>query len=447
MARAQSIGIRHVLKRFLPQQVLTRLATEAGVGQRRRKVRPHALFWTLVLGFGAGRERSLAGLRRAFERATRTTLAPSAFYDRFTPQLARFLRAVAVHLLGRVAEPVRAPRGPLAAFRDVVAADATVIRLHDLLQRAFKACRTNHTLAALKLHTVISVLGRGPRSVKITAERVHDGPVLRVGKWVEGRLLLFDLAYFRFQLFSCIRRNGGFFIVRLKKSADPVVVGLHRRWRGRAVPMLGRRVSEFVDRLQRQVIDAEVEVNVRRRAYAGVRHTDRERFRLVGVRDPATGEHHLYLTNIPPEKLSAEDVAQTYAARWAIELFFRELKRRYRIDDMPSTKRHIVEALVWAALITLIVSRELLAWLRHRLGQRGGRVPEERWAGLFAEVAGDLLRLMLAAPTVAALLTGELEVTLLHEAVDPNLGRALLLQRIEARCQFRHRVALGGAHA
>lgn len=447
MAHRQSSGVREVLTSFLPQRLLTRLATEAGVGQRRRKVRVPALFWTLVLGFGAGRARTLAGLRRAFERATRTTLAPSAFYDRFTPQLARFLRAVAVHLLGRVAEPARAPRGPLAAFRDVVAADATVIRLHDLLERTFKACRTNHTLAALKLHTVISVLGRGPRSVKITAERVHDGPVLRVGKWVEGRLLLFDLAYFRFQLFSCIRRNGGYFIVRLKKSADPVVVALHRRWRGRAVPMLGRRVSEFVDRLQRQVVDAEVEVNVHRRVYAGVRHMDRERFRLVGVRDPATGEHHLYLTNIPPEKLSAEDIAQTYAARWAIELFFRELKRRYHIDDMPSTKRHIVEALVWAALITFVVSRELLAWLRRRLGQRGDRVPEERWAGLFAEVAGDLLRLVLAAPGVAALLAGALEVMLLHEAVDPNVGRALLLHRIESRSQFQHRVALGGSHA
>lgn len=447
MARPHSIGIRDVLNRFLPQRRLTQLAAQAGVSRRRRKVRVHALFWTLVLGFGAGQERTLAGLRRAYERATRTTLVASAFYDRFTPQLVRFLRSVAVHLLGQVAEPTRALAGPLAAFRDVVAADSTVIRLHDLLERSFKACRTNHTLAALKLHTVISVLGRGPRSIKVTAERVHDGPLLRVGKWVSGRLLLFDLAYFRFQLFSCIRRNGGFFIVRLKKSADPVVVALHRRWRGRAVPMLGRRVSEFVDKLQRQTVDAEVEVGVRRRKYAGVRHTDRERFRLVGVKDPTTGEHHLYLTNIPPGMLSAEDIAQIYAARWVIELFFRELKRHYRGDQMPSAKRHIVEALVWATLITFVVSRELLAAIRKKLGQLGDRVPEERWAGLFAEVAGELLRVVLAEATSAARLAGALELTLLHEAIDPNRRRALLLRRVESRTQYQHRVARGRAAA
>jgi hypothetical protein len=88
-------------------------------------------------------------------------LVPSAFYDRFTAPLVRWLKVIAAHLLARVAEPTRRLSGPLAAFRDVVLADATVIRLHDLLQRSFAACRTNHTLAALKLHTVISVTGKG----------------------------------------------------------------------------------------------------------------------------------------------------------------------------------------------------------------------------------------------------------------------------------------------
>ena len=139
----------------------------------------------------------------------------------------------------------------------------------------------------------------------------------------------------RFQLFSCIRRNGGYFIVRLKKSADPTVVAIHRRWRGRAVPIIGRRVSQFLGRLKRQAVDVEVELAFKRRAYGGVRHKDREGFRLVGVRDPVTRQYHLYLTNIPPDKLTPNDIAQTYAARWLIELFFRELKTHYRAEDMP----------------------------------------------------------------------------------------------------------------
>jgi hypothetical protein len=140
-----------------------------------------------------------------------------------------------------------------------------VIRLHDLLAKAFPACRTNHTLAALEMHTVISVNGAGPRSIKITSERVHDGPVFQVGKWVQDRLLVFDLAYFRYQLFSCIGRNGGYFIVRLKKSADPVIVEANRKWRGASVPVVGRKVSEVIERLQRETLDVVVEVAFKRR--------------------------------------------------------------------------------------------------------------------------------------------------------------------------------------
>jgi IS4 transposase len=446
MARTKTIGIKKVLTELLPRRQLQRLAEEVGLTKRRRKVEVHPLFWTLVLGFGAGRERTIAGLRRAYEKATGCQLVASAFYDRFTPALTRLLRTVAGILIAKVAEPARSLAGPLAAFRDVVLTDSTVIRLHDLLKKAFPACRTNHTQAALKLHTVMSATGAGPRSIKLTAERAHDGPVFTVGKWVKDRLLLFDLGYFRFQLFSCIERNGGYFIVRLKKSADPVVVAVHRCWRGRAVPMVGRRVSEFLDRLQRQTLDVEVEVSFKRRAYGGVRHKDRQHFRLVGVRDPLTHEYHLYLTNIPPSRLTPSDIAQTYAARWVIELFFRELKTHYRAEDMPSAKRPIVEALIYAVLITFVVSRALLAALRRKLGSLASRVREERWAGLFADAALDILRVLVWRPGAAAHLSRRLDATLLHEALDPNVGRRLLLQRVESRTQYQHRILVGGGY-
>ena len=87
------------------------------------------------------------------------------------------------------------------------------------------------------------------------------------------------------------------------------------------MPLLGCRVSEVLERLQRQTIDAVVEVAFKRRVYGGIRHKDRDRFRLVGVRDPVTREYHLYLTNIPPARLSPMDIAQTHAGRWTVELF------------------------------------------------------------------------------------------------------------------------------
>ena len=44
----------------------------------------------------------------------------------------------------------------------------------------------------------MSVRGVGEQSIKVTAEREHDGPVFCVGPWVRDHLLMFDLGYFRY---------------------------------------------------------------------------------------------------------------------------------------------------------------------------------------------------------------------------------------------------------
>ena len=201
---------------------------------------------------------------------------------------------------------------------------------------------------------------------------------------------------------------------------------------------MGRRLQDVLGRLKREVLDVEVELTFRRRAYNGKRSAARARFRLVGVRNPKGDGYHLYLTNVPPETLSAEDIAATYAARWTIELVFRELKRHYRLDQMPSASKPVVEALLYAALLTLVVSRHLLAALRERLKQPAHRLPEERWAALFAQFAQQMLWLLLSPRALAGHLAKGLARVLAQEAVDPNRSRQRLLGRVESGTQLDH---------
>lgn len=442
MARPKSIEFRERLVKLFPKALLGRLAREHGAVKRLRKIEPADLFWTVVLGFGLGRLRTLAGLRRSYEKTTGTTIEESSFYNRFNEGFARMLRAAVALVIDTLPGMGRAMEGPLAAFRDLVVTDSTVVRLHDLLEGEFPACRTNHTKAALKAHAVLSVNGSGDNSVKVTAERRHDGPVFRVGRWVRGKLLLFDLGYFRYQLFACITRNGGYFLSRLKRSANPLIVGVNRAHRGRAIDLVGRRVYDVLDDLQRDVLDVTVEVSFAHRVYSGRRSRGRQLLRVVGVRDPETKRYHLYLTNVPVEGLAAEDVQRVYAARWEVELLFRELKSSYRMADMPSGKRHIVEALVYAGILTLLASRRLLAEVRRKLGKdAAARVPTQRWAAIFAAVAQDLLVLMVRPPRETRLIARQLATMVLHEAVDPNAARPPLLRAVETRAHAYHRKA------
>jgi len=433
VARPKSIPVREILVKMFSPARLRAMAREAGAFERFRKVDPSILFWTLVLGFGLDRVRTLAGLRRSYEKAARCTLVASSFYKRFTAGLAAMLRQAVADALQSAAGAGRALTGPLAGFRDVLITDSTVVRLHDLLADVFPACRTNHTLAALKMHTVISVAGAGHQSVKVTSERQHDGPVFKVGPWVRGRLLLFDLGYFRYQLFACITRSKGYFLSRLKGNSSPVIVALNRTHRGRAVPVIGERLREVVARLNREILDVMVEVTFPRRTYRGRRHCDRQRLRVVGVRDAASGHYHLYVTNVPVEKLAAEDVSAVYAARWEIEMLFKELKGRYRLEDMPSRKREVVEALLYAAVLTLVVSRRLLDAVRRKLRDLAHRLPERRWAAVFVAVAQELLKLVTRPPREVRDIASEVCAVMLHEAIDPNVDRPNLLRAVETR--------------
>ena len=441
MAKQKSIKVRQSLASLFSPQYLSRLARSTKAVVRDRKVSITKLFWTVVLGFGTGRTRQIAGLRRSYEKATGQTIEESSFYNRFTPAFARMLKAAVAHAIGSLSGVGRALTGPLAAFKDVLLTDSTVMRLHDLLEKAFPACRTNHTLAALKMHVVLSVAGAGKQSIRLTAQRRHDQRVFTVGPWVRDGLLIFDLGYFCYRLFNCITRNGGYFLSRLKDSADPRIVSVNRIHRGRAHNLVGQRLRDVLPRLTRGVLDVMVEVSYRHRTYGGHRSGGTQLLRVVGLRDDETGAYHLYITNIPVEKLAAEDIRNVYAARWLIELLFNELKSTYRIEDLPSRKRHIVEALVHAAILTLIVSRTLMNVLRGILQNMADRMPLKRWATVFTAVAADVLRLLTCPPRETRALERDVSRFLLHEAVDPNASRLSLIQSVEMRCHQYQKAA------
>ena len=85
MARGQESSIRDALTSVISPQLIRRRARKRNLVKRARKVDVVALVYTLVLGFDRGAKRTVASLRRAYTMSTETTLAPSAFDDRFTP--------------------------------------------------------------------------------------------------------------------------------------------------------------------------------------------------------------------------------------------------------------------------------------------------------------------------------------------------------------------------
>ena len=77
---------------LFPKEWIRKTASETDFIKRQRKVDPVVFLWSLILGFGVGLQRTLADLRRAYETQAGHQIVPSAYYDRFTPELVKFLK-------------------------------------------------------------------------------------------------------------------------------------------------------------------------------------------------------------------------------------------------------------------------------------------------------------------------------------------------------------------
>ena len=65
--------------------------------KRERKIDAVIIFWVLVLSFGVRLQRSLASLKRSYEKEAHEKLSDSSWYYRFTPELVEFLKACVLH--------------------------------------------------------------------------------------------------------------------------------------------------------------------------------------------------------------------------------------------------------------------------------------------------------------------------------------------------------------
>lgn len=414
---------------MFPEDFLRNTARETGVVERERKIDVVILFWVTTLGFGVRFLSTIRGLKRKYEEKAKTTLSISSFYDRFTPEMVDFLRKCVLHAIEFQAQQTgRLLDDKLKRFKDLVIQDSTIIRLHESLAKIWPAARTKKIAAGVKVSCIVSAVADSPKSVRIYPERTSEAKILRLGPWLRDRILLIDLGYFKYLFFDRIDGYGGFFVSRLKGNANPLIVGVNRKWRGNSIDVVGKKLRDVLPLLKREILDVEVEVEFKRRKYRGKQSKVKRRFRLVCVFNSESGEYHSYLTNISVEILSAEDIALLYGARWEIELVFKELKSYYRMDKIPSENPNFVKCLIWVAILTLMCSRRILRLIRNVNPENANRYTHLRWAKVFTQQADRLLTEVVECMGLKLDMLTIYDIYL-GQGCDPNVKRERLMER------------------
>lgn len=379
------------LNQALPAETIREMAIETGFIKRLRKIDPVLFFWNLIMGFGVSMEPTLAGLRRRMEIIADVDLMPSSFFDKFNTKLVAFLEKVLQHLIQKLAAS-NLPRNILSYFPDVYIIDNTIVRLQDGLAKLFPGVKM---AAGVKISVILSVACESIKRVTIHAGKKADIKTIELGPWVKDHLLLFDMGFFKGALFNKISKWGGHFITRLKSNMNPEILSNNRPCRGNSIEIVGRKLKDVLGQLKRGVIDVQVALPCNFRAYAGKARKTTIEVRLIGVLNEDTGEYHTYITNLNATDFTAEQIAGYYRGRWAIELLFKELKSRYALETVLSEKPEVVKAMIYSAMITLIISRRLFVRYRDEMARQKIVVSRKAWANFMAENSKDVLRLIL----------------------------------------------------
>ena len=107
-------------------------------------------------------------------------------------------------------------------------------------------------------------------------------------------------------------------------------------------------------------------------------------------------DNHACLFRASRRQIKMDSIGHRLRTFRTIELMFKELKSRYALDALDTKNPLIIEALIWVAILTLLVSRRTYFNVRKiHPGKNIVRFTQLRWSIIFAENADDQLTLIL----------------------------------------------------
>lgn len=418
VANSQGIDLRSVLQGAFSDDLIERVATETGLIKRRRMFMPVIFFWALMSSILGGACGSIAAVKAEYERFSGHLLGKASFYRHFDRAMVEFLRALFVHACAKVFPPATTPP-LLRKFTQTVLQDSTILRLRAKLAKLWPGAGMP---AAAKVNVIVKAGAGGAFRVRVTKGTRAEVKFTPITRLLKGGLLIFDLGYQSLKNFARIEDKGGFFLTRLKDNLLPTIARSNLVHRGAAISLAGQPLREVLDKLRRTRLDVFVAI----RFQAAGRWQTRE-WRVVGLRDDETGEYHLYLTNIPADRLTAEEIGQAYAYRWEIERLFAEFKGIYRLGSWAVTRDDAVLVGIYAVLIAWALTRRLRSALLTAeeaadplLATQAA--PLMRWGKVMAGHIHDIVTALLRHHRLPRSLNG-----LIREQVrDPNRGRVPL---------------------
>ena len=245
-----------------------------------------------------------------------------------TPEL---FKAVYFMLLEHLSGAHKFSRSGLSRLRrKIFLADASII---PLCLKVFDWACYRSQKGAVKLHTVLDYDGLLPVFVKLTAAKTHEIKVAKEMIFPKGSVVVVDRGYLDFTWLKVLDSSKCFFVTRAKSN-------------------MAYEVKEQYDVEGGVLQDEDIYLTsyASKKEYGSV-------LRRIRYLDSRTGKEYVFLTN--NRHWDAQTVADIYKERWAIEVFFKQIKTHMKIKSFVGTSENAVLIQIWTAMIAMLLLKYL----------------------------------------------------------------------------------------
>jgi Transposase DDE domain len=352
------------------QQLKQLLETEAdqisravGVVQRRSKLSGAGLVQILVLGWLANPEASLNELIPV-GRDLGIHISAPALQQRMTERTVTLLQELVEVALKRFRQPTRLPEAILKHFSAVNIVDSSLIQLPDHLQTYFRGSRKRRSPAEMKVQLSFEYLSGNLNAIELQSGTNPDQNCELPVAWATpASLTLVDLGYFKKSHWADIDQADGYFISRLQTQTGllaqaesehlidlPSFLSTLPEPQGEVKVYL-KANRTFAVRLVYASLPVEVVAERRRKAKLNAKR----RGKTCSQRHLDLLAWALFITNVPADWLSPQQIMLVYRVRWQVELVFKLWKSQACLDTIGSYGLTRVLCQLYARLLGLIL--------------------------------------------------------------------------------------------
>ncbi len=345
------------------------LAIETGFKERDRVLTGSSFVVGLMSGWQADPQSSLAGLSQAIGNAG-TPITRQGVDQRFDAKAVVFLKEMLKTSLEVVVTEMPVPETLLSRFVSVDLVDSSVVTLPNELSDIWRGSGgygENARLSALKLNVRWDVRNGQLKTLDLSDGTQHDRRSVAHQQKVEaGTLVIEDLGYFKLDDLERIGEQDAYWLSRYKLGTkvydgDGNELDLST-W-------LPQKIGDKVDceirlgqqkQLKCRLVAERVPQAIVQQRHERLRETARQNQKEVSEEALIMAQWTIYVTNVPVDLLSTQEVFIMGRYRWQIELLFKMWKSDLEVDKWASRKPERILCEIYTKLIGAIVTHWLL---------------------------------------------------------------------------------------